>query len=278
MLHRLLAGLPVGSREIKAMGVGGLLRDLPERPLPRAAARPAEDTVIAVQAEPRRISAVILAVGRSSRMGHNKLLIDIGGRPLVRHITETVLAAKPHQVVVVVGHEADQVRAALADLNVALVENIAYREGLSTSLQSGVAALQHGTEAALICLGDMPGVDTNLLRRLMSSFNPVEGREIVVPTRAGKRGNPVLWSSRFFADLMNLKGDVGARHLIGDNAEWVAEVDVEGDAIFTDLDTQGGGGQLEDRSARLKCCPCTLSRSGPTKVVCIEDVWGDFSQ
>ena len=89
----------------------------------------------------------------------------------------------------------------------------------------------------MVGLGDMPLVSAGLLDRLVAAYNPAEGRAIVVPTRDGKRGNPVLWDRRFFAEMRQVAGDVGARHLIGDYAELVAEVETEDSAVLTDIDT-----------------------------------------
>jgi molybdenum cofactor cytidylyltransferase len=83
----------------------------------------------------------------------------------------------------------------------------------------------------------MPRVGAAVLDRLIAAFNPLEGRAICVPTWNGKRGNPVLWDKRFFAEMADLAGDVGAKHLIGEHADLVAEVAMPDDAILTDIDT-----------------------------------------
>ena len=108
---------------------------------------------------------------------------------------------------------------------------------MGTSLKTGIAALPAEVDGAIVCLGDMPQVDAALIDRMISAFNPAMGTLVVVPTIDGKRGNPVVWSRRFFADLMAVEGDVGARHLIGRYSEVVAEVPLSGAAAFTDVDT-----------------------------------------
>jgi molybdenum cofactor cytidylyltransferase len=239
VLQRLLAGLPAGPGEIMRMGVGGLLADIPLRPLPRAklaaaAAKQADGTPHAA-----RVAALVLAAGQSRRMGTlNKLLIAIDGKPMVRHVAEAVQGSQARPIVVVTGHEHDKVEGALAGLDVArFVFNPNYAEGLSTSLKQGIAALPAGTEAALVCLGDMPKVTAGEIDRLIAAFSPVEGRAICVPTRRGKRGNPVLLTSRLFAELSNVSGDIGARDLIAAHPELVAEVEMDGDGVLTDIDT-----------------------------------------
>jgi molybdenum cofactor cytidylyltransferase len=229
VLMRLLAGLPVSREAITGMGVGGLLMEIVTRPQPRADVVPPH---------PKRIAAVVLAAGRSTRMGGpNKLLAEIARRPLVRIVAEEALASRADPVIVVAGHQRAEVEKALAGLRVRIVHNPDFAEGLGTSLRAGIAAVPADSDAAIVCLGDMPRVDAALLNRLIAAFDPDRGALVVVPTFEGKRGNPVLWSRRFFPDLMAIEGDVGARRLIGRYSEAVAEVTVEGKAALIDVDT-----------------------------------------
>ena len=135
------------------------------------------------------------------------------------------------------GHKRAKVEAALAGLRVRFVHNPDYAAGLSTSLKAGLAALPPSADGVIVCLGDMPQVTAALTDRLVDAFDPERGALVVVPTIEGKRGNPVVWSRRFFSDLMALEGDVGARHLIVTYADVVAEVPVEDAAALTDVDT-----------------------------------------
>ncbi|MGA2129242.1 MAG: molybdopterin-binding/glycosyltransferase family 2 protein [Xanthobacteraceae bacterium] len=229
VLMRLLAGLSVTREDITGMGVGGLLMEIVTRPQPREA--PAEPAR-------RQVAAIVLAAGRSTRMGGpNKLLAEISGKPLVRIAAEQALASRARPVIVVTGHERARVEAALAGLPVRLVHNPDYADGLSTSLKAGLAAVPADVDGAIVCLGDMPQVSSALIDRLVCAFDPEFGALVVVPTIGGKRGNPVVWSRRFFADLARLEGDVGARHLIASYAEVVAEVALEDAAALTDVDT-----------------------------------------
>ena len=234
VLQRLLADLPVGAAEITGLGAGGLLSEIPNRPLPRAE--------IGIQAETpphrARIAALILAAGQSRRMGaENKLLLEIDGKPMVRHVAERVLASAAQPVTIVLGHQPEAVKAALAGLDVGFVENPDYADGLSSSLKAGLAAVPESADGAIVCLGDMPGVSTDLVDRLIAGFNPVEGRAILAPTRGGRRGNPVLWARRFFDELMTLSGDTGAKHLIGTYGEFLTEIEAPDDGVLIDLDT-----------------------------------------
>jgi molybdenum cofactor cytidylyltransferase len=238
VLERLAAGVEVTPADITRMGVGGLLSEIPDRPQPREAiSRPGTEP--ATNAPRPRVAALVLAAGRSRRMGErNKLLIEVGGEPMVRHAVRAALAAGLREVVVVTGHERERVEAVLAGLPIRLVHNPDYAEGgLSSSLKAGVGALGRKLDGALVCLGDMPRLTSDHLRRLVAAFDPGSGRAIVVPTHGGKRGNPVLWSSAYFPAMRELEGDVGAKHLIGEHAAEVVEVELADDAPLLDVDT-----------------------------------------
>jgi len=235
VLQRLIADLPVTRADIMRMGAGGLLKEIPTRPQPRAGT---EETATVAAPRAPRIAAILLAAGRSSRMGvANKLLTDIDGAPMVRHAVEAATASHARPVIVVTGNEQGKVQAALRGCKATFVHNPRFAEGMSTSLQAGLAALPANVDGALVCLGDMPLVTAAALDRLIAAFSPLEGRAICVPTWNGKRGNPVLWDRRFFAAMADLAGDVGAKHLIGEHADLVAEVAMSDDAVLTDIDT-----------------------------------------
>ena len=229
ILMRLLAGLPVSRADITGLGVGGLLMEIVTRPQPREEA---------AHEEGRKIAAVILAAGRSTRMGGpNKLLAEIGGRPLVRIAAEEALASRAKPVIVVTGHQREKVEAALQGLDVKRVHNPNFADGLSTSVRTGLAAVPHEADGAIVCLGDMPQVRASLIDKLIGAFDPERGALVVIPTIDGKRGNPVVWSRRFFPELMALEGDVGARNMIARYSEAVAEVPLADTAALIDVDT-----------------------------------------
>jgi molybdenum cofactor cytidylyltransferase len=234
VLQRIAAGVPVTRRNIMMMGAGGLLTEIPTRPLPRASATETEPVML----QSPRIAALILAAGQSRRMGAlNKMIAEVDGKPMVAHALAAVTASQAGPVVVVTGHDPDAVRAALAGHEISFVHNPHYADGLSTSLRAGLAALPVDIDGVLVCLGDMPRVTPDMIDRLIAAYNPVEGRAICVPTVDGKRGNPVLWDKRFFAEMQDLAGDVGARHLIGTHADQVCEVPMEGNGALLDIDT-----------------------------------------
>jgi molybdenum cofactor cytidylyltransferase len=230
VLRRLMADLPVDAHQIMKLGAGGLLKEIPTRPQPRA-----EPT--AALAAPR-VAAIVLAAGRSSRMGGaNKLLTEIEGLPMVTRAVDVALASRARPVIVVVGHDAPRLRAAIGDRPVTLIENPAYASGMASSLKAGIVALPVDIDGALVCLADMPQVGPQTLDRLIAAFNPLEGRAICVPSWDAKRGNPVLWAKSFFPEIASLAGDVGARHLIGQYGELVAEVPMPDDGVLLDIDT-----------------------------------------
>ncbi len=238
VLERLLAGLAVGSAEIMGMGVGGLLKETHERAQPRLSASPKS----ASTARPPRVAALVLAAGQSRRMGaRNKLLARVDGVPMVARAVDAAIAGikagVDAGVYVVTGHEHGQVARALAGRNVHLVHNPRYADGLSTSLASGLEALGQDVDAVLVCLGDMPRVTPAHIRSLVTAFDPLQGRAICVPLWAGKRGHPVLWARRFFSEMSDIRGDVGARHLLGEHAELVLEIPVDDDGVLVDVDS-----------------------------------------
>ena len=249
VLERLVAGLTVGPGEIMRMGSGGLLAEIPSRPLPRAEATAARERRVDAKPQGPRIGAVLLAAGQSRRMGGpNKLLAKLDGVPMVARVAQRLLASRARPIVAVLGNQGDAVDTALGKLPVERVRNPEFADGLSTSLKHGIAALPPDLDGTLVCLGDMPLISGRHLDRLIAAFNPLEGRAIVVPTRRGKRGNPVLWSKKFFPEMAALAGDVGAKHLIGEHAEVVAEVEMDDDAILVDIDTPEALAALRQKS------------------------------
>lgn len=234
VLERLLAGLPVDSAIVARMGVGGVLPDF-DRPEPRAKTSP----------RPGPIGAILLAAGRSTRMGSNKLLADLGGRPVVAHALAAIdTAGLP--ALIVLGNMAAEVRAALGD-RPSYVEAADYAEGLSRSLRAGIAAAPVDWRAAVVCLGDMPEVSPAVLSALIAAFQAPH--DIIVPTCRGKRGNPVLWGRAHFPRLATLAGDVGGKALLAEFADSVIEIEVGTDAILADVDTPDALAALRRRHA-----------------------------
>jgi molybdenum cofactor cytidylyltransferase len=228
VLQRTLAGIDVTRDDIMDMGAGGLLGEIPTRPSPREGK---------AQSAPR-VTAIVLAAGKSSRMGVNKMLADFHGQAILCTTIEHLRASAVDEVIVITGHQRVEVEAAIKDMSVRVVHNPDFAEGLSTSLRVGVTAAQ-GSDAVLVCLGDMPLVQSTTIDRVIAAFNPTEHRSIVVPTVAGQWGNPVLWGQEYFACLTSLTGDRGARSLIGDLKSEATEVVTTDEGILQDVDTPG---------------------------------------
>lgn len=183
------------------------------------------------------VAAVVLAAGRSSRMGvHNKLLADIAGKPMVRRVVETALASKTRPVLVVTGHQSAEVAAALAGLEVAPITNANYATGLASSLKAGIRAVPAECAGALILLGDMPRIAVEHVDRLVDAF-AVAPDTIVVPVHEGRHGNPVLWPRHLFPELLQLEGDAGAKRLIAAHQSNVREVNLQASGVLDDIDT-----------------------------------------
>ena len=233
VLQRMLAGLTIGRAEIMAMGVGGLIRSPAE----------ADEDETATQPEPRhvpvgrKVAALVLAAGSSRRMGGaNKLLQPVGGIVMLRRAVNAALASRCTSVLVVTGAHSDAVRACLGGLDVQFVHNPEHASGMASSLRCGLAALPADADAAVVMLADMPRINGGHVDRLLAAFNPRQPK-IIAPVRDGRRGNPILWPRQFFAGMMAVEGDVGAREVLQRHAAQVEFVTFDDDAIFADVDT-----------------------------------------
>lgn len=241
VLDRLMAGLEVTAADIAGMGVGGLLMEIPTRPQPREIASPQA-------AAP--VHAILLAAGRSSRMGGpNKLLAMFDGVPLVRRSAERALASNAASLTVVTGHQGERIRGALAGLPVRFVDNPAFASGLAGSLKTGIAALPQSAGGALILLGDMPEIESGDIDRLIAAFESSGNAAIVRATHDGKRGNPVILPRSVFDYVATIEGDTGARHIVEARIADVADVEI-GRPASIDVDTPDAmtmaGGLLQD--------------------------------
>ena len=235
VLQRVVAGLAVGSETLMRMGAGGLLSEITERPQPRRG-----ETV-----ERPQVTGVVLAAGRSSRMGEaNKLLQEVEGQPMVVRAVAALRKSRVDAITVITGHEADAVRKAIETAfgdedgaEIRFVHNSEFGDGMSTSLRAAVASANDATKAMVFALGDMPWVRHGHVDALIDAFSPVEGATICVPTFENKRGNPVLFGREHFAAIAKLSGDVGARGVVQDNPHSVQLVALDEGAVLLDVDT-----------------------------------------
>jgi molybdenum cofactor cytidylyltransferase len=191
-----------------------------------------------------RVGAVILAAGQSSRFRASggpeltKLVAELDGKPIVRRVVEAAIAAQARPVVVVTGYARDSVEAAVAALDVGAAFNPKFASGLASSLSVGLSAMPRDVVGALVLLGDMPRIEPQLIDALIDAFLGRKDALAAVPLRVGRRGNPVLLGRALFEAAMRLKGDEGARKLIGALcANELVEVEAPDTGVTFDIDT-----------------------------------------
>ncbi|MFY8099698.1 MAG: NTP transferase domain-containing protein, partial [Allorhizobium sp.] len=232
VLNRILAGHPPDRAEMTGWGVGGLLMEIPSRPLPRLAAT--------ADADPTALGLVVLAAGRASRMGEggrHKLLAEFDGEALVRRSVRQAVEADVGPVTVVTGHRSDEVADALSGLKATVLENPDFASGMASSLKAGLAAIEaKGLPGMMVLLADMPNVSASDIAALARAYGKSGGKAIVRAVSDGQRGNPVILPAATFEALKALEGDIGARPVI--ESSGLAVIDVEiGPAARLDVDT-----------------------------------------
>jgi molybdenum cofactor cytidylyltransferase len=244
VLSRILAGETPDHEELTGLGVGGLLMEIPTRPLPR----------LGQSGEKRklRVAAVVLAAGSASRMatsGKHKLLAAFDGVPLVRRSVETVKHSRADEVVLVTGYRAADIEQAVTGLDCPIVHNPDFASGMASSLKAGLAAVRDDADGLLVVLADMPGILPEHTDAMIDAFRAEEGRAIVRAVSGGKRGNPVILPAATFDAISKLTGDIGARPVIERSGLAVIDVDI-GEAAHVDTDTPeeiaAAGGILTD--------------------------------
>jgi len=187
---------------------------------------------------PHGFAAVVLAAGASTRMGAaNKLHLPIDGVPLLRRGVRVLLDSGIGEIVVVLGHERERTRRLVADLPVRTVDNDDYAAGQMTSVHRGLGALAAGHAGILIVLGDQPALEPADIGLLIDAFRGRDGGEVVIPTHAGERGNPIVVSERCRADILAGTRNLGCRRFIDNNPELVRMVEMPGPGVVIDLDT-----------------------------------------
>ena len=188
--------------------------------------------------------AILLCAGKSTRFGvDNKLLHELNGTPICSHALNNLLDSSVEQILVVTGHQPDQVISALknhcdigpTNKRVRFIHNPIFAKGMGHSIATAMGYVEDA-DTITVCLGDMPQIDGKLIDALHTTWQNNPNFLAVVPTTNGKRGNPVLLALGLFESLRTLTGDSGARHILAQIDELVLELPVGTDAIFMDID------------------------------------------
>lgn len=189
-------------------------------------------------------AGIVLAAGMSTRMGAGeepKQLLEVGGKPLLVWTLEAVLQSELDRVVLVLGHEAEKITAALAPLvshhRLTVIVNKRYREGMAASLQAGLREVKDEFPSVMFLLGDQPLVGATTITLLLRRFRESD-RDICVPVYEGTQGNPVIFSSRFYDRILGIRGDKGAREIIAAHSDDVLTVNIENSLRFLDVDSR----------------------------------------
>jgi molybdenum cofactor cytidylyltransferase len=181
------------------------------------------------------ICAVVLAAGLSSRMGVQKLLLPFGGKTVVSHIVDQILASTIDEVHIVVGHQAERISNELSGRVVSIVNNPNYESGMLSSVRCGLRSLPEKCRAVMVVLGDQPSITTELINKMLQSFAVTE-KSILVPLYEGKRGHPVLFSFEYRDEIMTEYDNVGLRGLLHNHPEEVFELKVSTASVLCDMD------------------------------------------
>jgi len=184
---------------------------------------------------------IVLAAGLSTRFGKPKQLADLGGKPLLQWVVDACLGSRLGRVVVVIGRNASRVASLLSaeysDPRLGTVVNRRYRQGMSSSLRSGLAKIRQDCPSAMFLLGDQPLVTAELIDDLLDRFWNSD-KDICAPLHENRRANPTLFSSRFYPQLSAVSGDVGAREIIRTHSDALLTVEVADPLPFWDIDTE----------------------------------------
>lgn len=213
-----------------------------------------------------RIGGILLAAGESRRMGAvNKLALPVDGQPLLRRTAQTLLASRLQELVVVLGHEADQARKLIEDLELKIVCNERYQEGQMTSVHCGLEALSGVYEGVMIGLADQPLLTAGDIDTLIDAFGNRERGSILVPTHRGQRGNPIILADAHRDEILRSGHNLGCKRLIESNPEWVTTVEMDTEHVVFDLDTPEDYAELQRRFEPSRERPAAASGGSCTE-------------
>jgi len=184
------------------------------------------------------ITALVLAAGMSRRMGSvNKLLLKIDGETMLERSIRPILEAGLDRVVVVTGYESEKIESCLSGYKVEFVHNDQFEEGMGTSLARGVASMGNSKQdGIMVSLGDLPCLRKESVSSVVDVFNSKSGEEIIVPMFGGKPGHPIVFPFRYKNELKSLRGDEGAKKIIGREKRSVVRLELGDKGITLDID------------------------------------------
>ncbi len=183
------------------------------------------------------VSAIILAAGEAKRMGTLKQLLPLSQTTIIEKTIENVVASGVDETIIVLGYEAEKIVPKINSAPVKIMINSRYQDGMSTSIITGLIAVEAEANAIMLFLADQPFINSQLINRLLEEFK-YHNKGIIIPSYRGKRGHPVIISLKYKAELLSLKGDIGAREIISRHPEDVHEVEVDAPGVTMDIDTQ----------------------------------------
>lgn len=188
------------------------------------------------------VSAILLAAGESKRMGEPKLLLPFGNSTVLEQAIDNLLNSRVGEIIVVAG---DRAQEPIGNRPVKVAINPAYREGMSTSIVTGLNLIDDSTRAVMLALADQPLVDSQTINKLIEAFISHD-KGIVIPAYKGRRGHPVIFSTKYKEELLGLVGDIGGRQIIEEHPEDVLELAVDSQGINVDIDTKDDYHSLVD--------------------------------
>jgi molybdenum cofactor cytidylyltransferase len=191
------------------------------------------------------VSAILLAAGKSERMGQNKLLLPFGGRTVIQRTLDSLLASRAGEVIVVLGNKAQEINTSIGNRRALSVLNPNFAKGMSTSLITGLGMVNQQAKFIIVALGDQPLITTKVYNQLIeTALNSEKG--IILPVCKGERGNPIIISTTYRAELLAQTGDIGGRELLKSHPTDVLEVPVDCEGVVININTQ------EEYEKRLK--------------------------
>lgn len=193
------------------------------------------------------ISAIILAAGEAKRMGKLKQLLPLGQSTILEKTIENVASSRVDETIVVLGYQAEKIISRINSAPVKIIVNPLYQDGMSTSIIAGLMAIETEADAVMLVLADQPFIDSQIINHMLDEYKS-HNKGIVIPVHRGKRGHPVIISLRYKSELLNLKGDIGAREVIPRHSDDVHEVKVGSPRITLDIDTEENYKSLQPKS------------------------------